>query len=95
MRLSAELAQQQGREVILKFTVQDSGVGIPADQQAQIFSRFVRLDSFLSRAVCRFGFGLTVVKQFIDDLHGEIYVDSQEQQRLHLYLSDSVPPGID
>ena len=80
VRISAELAQQQGREVILKFTVQDSGMGIPADQQALIFSRFVRLIPSYQGQYAGSGLGLTVVKQFIDDLHGEIYVDSQEQR---------------
>ena len=80
VRLAAELTQQQGHELILKLTVQDSGMGIPADQQAQIFSRFVRLIPSYQGQYVGSGLGLTVVKQFIDDLHGEIYVDSQEQQ---------------
>ena len=80
VRISAELAQQQGREVILKFTVQDSGMGIPADQQTLIFSRFVRLIPSYQGQYAGSGLGLAVVKQFIDDLNGEIYVDSQEQR---------------
>ena len=80
VRISAELAQQRGREIILKFIVQDSGMGIPADQQAQIFSRFVRLIPSYQGQYAGSGLGLTVVKQFIDDLHGEIYLESQEQR---------------
>ena len=80
VRIRAELAQKQGRELILKITVQDSGVGIPADQQSLIFSRFTRLIPSYRGLYAGSGLGLTVVKQFIQDLHGEIYVDSQEGQ---------------
>ncbi len=78
--LTAELAQQKGRELILKFVIQDSGMGIPVDQQALIFSRFTRLIPSYQGQYAGSGLGLTVVKQFISDLKGEIYVESQEQQ---------------
>ena len=80
VRISAELAQQQGRELILKLSVQDSGMGIPTDQQALIFSRFVRLIPSYQGQYAGSGLGLTVVKQFIDDLRGEIYIDSEENR---------------
>ena len=80
VRIRAELAQQQGRELILKITVQDSGIGISADQQSLIFSRFTRLIPSYRGLYAGSGLGLTVAKQFITDMHGEIYVDSQEQQ---------------
>ncbi len=80
IKISAELAHQQDQELILKLVVQDSGIGILADQQAQIFSPFVRLIPSYQGQYTGSGLGLAVVKQFIDDLHGEIYVDSQEQR---------------
>lgn len=80
IKLSAQLVRQKGCDLVLKLTVQDSGLGIPANQQAQIFSRFVRLIPSYQGQYAGSGLGLTVVKQFIDDLHGEIYVDSQENR---------------
>ena len=80
VNLTAELAQQKDRELILKFAIQDSGVGIPADQQALIFSRFTRLIPSYQGHYSGSGLGLAVVKQFVNDLHGEIYVESKEQQ---------------
>ena len=77
--LTAELAQQRSRELILKLVIQDSGVGIPADQQALIFSRFTRLIPSYQGQYPGSGLGLAVVKQFINDLQGEIYVESKEQ----------------
>lgn len=53
----------------LKLTVEDNGIGIPDDQQEEMFQQFVRIDNELSISVGGTGIGLYVVKN-IADLHG-------------------------
>lgn len=64
-------------KVILKFFVEDSGIGIPPEKQAELFVRFKRLTPSYEGIYKGSGLGLSVLKQFLDDLSGEIYVDSQ------------------
>ena len=59
----------------LVFRVQDSGIGIPNDKLDEIFKPFVRTDSG-SKISEGSGYGLSVVKGFVDLLEGTIDVES-------------------
>ena len=57
--------------------VRDYGIGIPADQQARIFSRFYQAESVVrSRRFGGMGLGLFISKAIIDELGGSINVQS-------------------
>ncbi|HHV7637103.1 TPA: PAS domain-containing protein [Legionella anisa] len=74
--LTAKLAKQENREIIIQFVVEDSGMGIPKDKQQEIFLQFKRLTPSYKGIYKGAGLGLAVIKQFIDELDGEIYVES-------------------
>jgi len=58
-------------------SVQDWGIGIPAEQQAQVFSRFYQAESVVrSRRFGGMGLGLFISKAIIDEMGGTISVDS-------------------
>lgn len=61
----------------LAISVQDSGIGIPADKIEYIFERFTRLEPSHSGKHRGSGLGLGIVKQFIKDINGEINVVSE------------------
>ena len=73
--------QPQGNQQ-LKIIVQDSGIGIKSSQLPQIFDRFYQVTDDIStkenenRASPGTGIGLTIVKEFVEILQGEITVDS-------------------
>ena len=75
--ITVELLKKLDGPVILQFKIEDTGIGIPSDKQDIIFSRFSRLTSSYEGTYKGTGLGLTIVKQFIDDLQGEVYVKSQ------------------
>ncbi len=58
------------------FTVQDTGIGIPAESLDHIFERFYRVDKSRSRAVGGSGLGLSIVKAIVDMHKGVIKVES-------------------
>jgi len=74
--LTATLAKKENREIVVKFLIEDSGMGIPKDKQKEIFLQFKRLSPSYKGIYKGAGLGLAVIKQFIDELDGEIYVSS-------------------
>lgn|SRR3990167_7659109 len=62
------------RHVILKFMVEDTGIGIPEDKQNFIYEKFARLDPSYRGQLRGQGLGLYIVKQLIQELDGDIYL---------------------
>jgi two-component system, OmpR family, aerobic respiration control sensor histidine kinase ArcB len=78
--VTVSLAGKQRRKHILQMVVQDTGVGIPPELQPLIFTRFSRLHPAYEGRYPGAGLSLALVKRMIDELGGEIYVDSAEHQ---------------
>ena len=64
------------RDRTVRFTVSDSGIGIPKDQQERIFERFYRVDKSHSREIGGTGLGLSIVKHGLQVLGGTISIES-------------------
>ena len=65
---------------IAVFQVEDTGIGIPADQQSRLFQKFQQLDTSYRRTYEGTGLGLALTKQFVDLHRGWIEVQSSEGQ---------------
>lgn len=61
---------------VLQIEVEDTGIGIPADQVDQIFESFRQVDSGLSRMYPGLGLGLALAKKLASLMQGEIRVTS-------------------
>lgn len=60
----------------LRVSVSDTGIGIPADRQGELFKMFRRLEIDATKASEGAGIGLSVTKALLDRLGGRISVDS-------------------
>jgi two-component system phosphate regulon sensor histidine kinase PhoR len=61
----------------VKIIVQDTGIGIPKDQQERVFERFYRVDKSHSKKTGGTGLGLSIVKHAAIYHHAQIRVESE------------------
>ncbi|MDQ8038928.1 MAG: ATP-binding protein [Rickettsiella sp.] len=76
--LIASLMKNKVRQIVVKLSISDSGVGIPLEKRHEVYTRFKRLVPSYQGNYSGTGLGLSVVKQFIDDLGAEIYLSSNQ-----------------
>jgi signal transduction histidine kinase len=62
----------------VRYTVQDSGIGIPRDAQNVIFEEFRQLDGTATRRYGGSGLGLTLARRFARLLGGDVFLESRE-----------------
>ncbi|HZP85737.1 MAG TPA: MASE1 domain-containing protein [Burkholderiales bacterium] len=72
-------AQEQGNEAVV--TVQDNGIGIPADKLHGLFEMFSQVEGTLSRAQGGLGIGLWLVKRLVQMHGGSVEVQSEGSRR--------------
>jgi PAS domain S-box-containing protein len=68
----------QPRGNVVRFTVHDEGLGIPAGEQRRIFEKFYRVDPNLSRGIGGTGLGLYICCELVRRMDGTIWVESRE-----------------
>ena len=80
MTLLVDCVEKDSQFATFKIAVVDTGIGIPTDKLEFVFDRFNQLNPYYSTYDRGTGLGLAIVKQMVESLHGEIYVESEENK---------------
>ena len=75
--IRAEMVEDRETCAVLRFSVTDTGIGIPPERQSAIFERFVQADGSTTRRYGGTGLGLTISKQLSEMMGGTIGVESE------------------
>ncbi|MGO4731970.1 ATP-binding protein [Paenibacillus sp. 2KB_22] len=78
VQLQVDVRQQIMDTVVLVFSVRDTGIGIPPHQIEQLFDAFTQTDISHARRFGGSGLGLTICKELLELMNGQISVESTE-----------------
>ncbi|WP_321473040.1 two-component regulator propeller domain-containing protein [uncultured Paludibaculum sp.] len=76
VKLMARLESAEGNELVLSFTVQDTGIGVPPEKQSVIFEPFRQADNSTTRQFGGTGLGLAITAKLVAALKGRIWLES-------------------
>jgi signal transduction histidine kinase/CheY-like chemotaxis protein len=75
--LKVEPESEEGDTRVIRFTVADSGIGIPIETRSSIFSPFTQADSSTTRKYGGTGLGLSISARLVSMMGGRIWLDSE------------------
>jgi len=74
--IRAEPIMEDQTHAFIRFSVEDTGIGIPKERQGGIFERFTQVDGSTTRRYGGSGLGLTICRQLVEGMGGQIGLES-------------------
>ena len=89
----AKKIEESENNVLLRFEVQDTGIGISKEQKAKLFQTFQQADTSTSRKYGGSGLGLAICKRLAELMDGEVGLESQTGKGCTFWLTLRIGKG--
>lgn len=89
--------KQQEKNATIQFEIEDTGIGISSEKLEHIFERFSQADDSIAHQYGGTGLGLSISKHLIEQMNGEIHVESTigEGSTFQVHLPFELPEDMD
>lgn len=86
VKIIAETIKRDEKNILIRVSVIDTGIGIPSDKLESVFNPFEQADNSITRKFGGTGLGLTISKQLVDMMGGELKIESKEGEGSRFYF---------
>jgi len=90
--VSAQLSNTESRKIKVRFDICDTGIGIPNEAKASLFSRFTQADESTTRNFGGTGLGLSICQSLTKLMKGDIGFDSEEGKGTNFWFEIELDP---
>lgn len=97
--VSVEMVEDRDNEYVLRFSIRDTGIGIPSELHERIFEPFFQVSTGATRRYGGTGLGTTIAKGLVTRMGGELRLESRPGQGslfwFELRMAKAVSPGVE
>ncbi|MFQ5768810.1 MAG: ATP-binding protein, partial [Acidobacteriota bacterium] len=85
--IGVKAEESASEKIVLVWTVEDTGIGIPPDKQRLIFHAFTQADGSTHRRYGGTGLGLAISSQLVEMMGGRIWIESEPDQGSRFFFT--------